>query len=109
MKTKPARLAKIPVEIFHWVAQQMNQERNRTVSNTQLMMRFASNLSTKNGGSGLALFMKYVTKVNSAELASPALVIRPLLWDVLSCSLHMKALEFVTFVVRDLIELTQGF
>ena len=57
----------------------MNQERNRTVSNTRLRMRFASNLSTKNGGSGLALFMKYVTKVNSAELASPALVIRPLL------------------------------
>ena len=57
----------------------MNQERNMTVSNTQLMMLFASNLSTKNGISGLALSMKYSTKVNSAELASPALVIGPLL------------------------------
>ena len=56
----------------------MNQERNRTVSNTGLMMRFASNLSTKNGVSGLPL-LKYLTKVNLVELASPALVIRPLL------------------------------
>ena len=49
----------------------MNQARNRTAGNT--------------------LFMR---------TASPAHVIRPLLRVVLSRSLHVKALEFATFVVR---------
>ena len=34
------------------------------------------------------------------RIASPAHVIRPLQWVVLSRSLHVKATEFATFVVR---------
>ena len=40
-------------------------------------------------------------KVTSAELATPAHVMRSLLWVVLSSSLHVKALEFAAFVVRE--------
>ena len=50
----------------------MNQARNRTAGNK--------------------LFMR---------IASPAHVTRPLLLVVLSSSLHVKALEFAAFVVRE--------
>ena len=89
----------------------MNQEGNRTVCNT-LLMGITSNLNTKKilmAALGWPFSCSTGIKVNLAELASLGHVIRPLLWLVLSCSLHMKALEFATFVVRDLILLTQGF
>ena len=35
------------------------------------------------------------------RIAFPAPVIRPLLLDVLSSSLHVKALEFAAFMVRE--------
>ena len=84
MTTEPARLAGIPVlwckdpggdfpsTCNHtcWVAQRMNQVRNKTAGNT--------------------LFM---------HIVSPAHVSRRLLWVVLSCSLHVKAFEFTAFMV----------
>ena len=68
MTTDPARLAgsqywdaRIPGGNFpsndaRRAARRMNQAWNRTAGNT-LLMRIASNLYIKNGGSGLALFM----------------------------------------------------
>ena len=56
----------------------MNQERNRTAGNT-LLMHIASNLYIKIAASGLPFSCNTGIKVTSAELASPAHVIRPLL------------------------------
>ena len=70
MTTEPAGLAGISI-LWCGAARRMNQARNRVAGNT--------------------LFMR---------IASPAHVIRPLLWVVLSRSLHVKALEFAAFVVR---------
>ena len=76
MTTEPAQLAGIPGGNFSSshacrAARRMNQERNRTACN--------------------ALFIR---------IASPAHVIRPLLEVVLSRSLHVKALEFASFMIH---------
>ena len=111
MTTEPARLAEIPVLWCRdpgWkfpsnhpcrAARWMNQARNRTAGNT-LLMCIASNLYIKLAAPGWLFSCNTGIKVTSAEQASPAHVIRPLLWVVLSRSLHVKALEFVAFVVR---------
>ena len=77
----------------------MNQARNRTTGNT-LLMRIASNLYIKMAAPGWLFSCNTGIKVTLAEQASAAHVIRPLLRVVLSRSLHVKALEFVAFVVR---------
>ena len=81
----------------------MNQARNRTADNT-LLTHAASSLYIKMVAQGWPSSCNTGIKVNSAELASltnrasTGHVIRPLLWVVLSRSLHVKALEFATFV-----------
>ena len=76
MTTEPPPLAGIPGGNFPSThacraARRMNQARNRTAGN--------------------ALFMR---------IASPAHVIRPLQGVLLSRSLHVKALEFTSFMIR---------
>ena len=77
-----------------------NQATNRTGCNT-LLMHIASSLYIKIAASrGLPVSCNTRIKVISVEPASTAYIIRPLLWIVLSRSLHLKALEFAAFVVR---------
>ena len=85
MITEPPQLAGIPGGNFPSshacrAARRMNQARNRTAGN--------------------GLFMR---------IASPAHVIRPLLGVVLSRSLHVKALEFTSFMIRVWENTTKGF
>ena len=103
-------------------ARQMNQARNRTAANT-LLMHTASDLYIKMAAPGWSGSCNTGIKVTSPELASPTnraspgRVIRPLLWVVLSRSLHVKALELATFAFfrfvsernRLFIWLTQAF
>ena len=67
----------------------MNQARSRTAGNT-LLMRVASKLYIKMAAPGWPFSCNTKIKVTLAELASPAHVIRPLLWVVLS--LHVLSL-----------------
>ena len=86
-----------------WAARRMNQARNSTAGNT-LFMSIASNLYIKMAALGWPFSGNTRIKVTSAELARPtkqaslALVIKPLLWVVLSRSFHVKALEFAAFL-----------
>ena len=59
-------------------ARRMNQARIKTVGNT-LLMRIASNLYIKMAAPGWPFSSNTMIKVTSAELVSPAHVIRPLL------------------------------
>ena len=61
----------------------MNQARNRTAGNA-LLMRVAFILYIKMAAPGWPFSCNTKIKVTLAELASPAHVIRPLLWVVLS-------------------------
>ena len=71
----------------------MNQARNRTAGNT-LLMRVASSLCIKMAALG------WPFSYNTGIKAISAHVIRPLLWVVLSSSLHIKTLRIAAFVVR---------
>ena len=109
--TEPARLAGITVmlgprlemlQVITLVGSPANQNQatNRTGCNT-LLMCIASSLYIKIAASrGLPGSCNTRIKVISVEPASTAYIIRPLLWIVLSRSLHLKALEFAAFVVR---------
>ena len=106
--TEPARLAGIQYcdagipggnfPSYHTcrVAWRMNQARNRTAGNT-LLMRIASNHYIKTAAPDWPFSCNIRKKVILAKLASPAHIIRPLLWLLLSRSLHVKALEFAAF------------
>ena len=63
-------------------------------------MHTASNLYIKMVAPGCLFSCKTTINVTSQKLASPAHVFRPILRAVLSCSLHVKALEFAVFVVH---------
>ena len=63
-------------------------------------MHTASNLYIKMEPPGCLFSCKTRINVTSQKLASPAHVFRPILRAVLSCSLHVKALEFAVFVVH---------
>ena len=63
-------------------------------------MHTASNLYIKMAAPGWLFSCNNRINVTSQKLASPAHVFRPILRVVLSCSLHVKALEFAFFMVR---------
>ena len=81
----------------------MNQARSRTAGNT-LLMRVASKLYIKMAAPGWPFSCNTKIKVTLAELASPAHVIRPLLWVVLSlhaiCTWKLGNLPLSWFVYR---------
>ena len=68
-----------------WAARRINQARNRTTGNTLIMLV----LYIKMAAPGWPFSCNTGIKVTSAELASPAHVIRPLLQGVLLRSLHV--------------------
>ena len=104
MTTEPVRLAgsqycgipggNFPSNPACRAARRIQQARTRTEGNI-LLMRIASNLYIKMAAPGWPSSCNTGIKVASAELASPiaspAHVIRPLLWVELSRSLHVKA------------------
>ena len=73
----------------------MNQARNGAAGNT-VLMHTAFNLYINMAGLGWPGSCTAI-KVTSAKLASPGQVIRPLY--VLSRSLHVRGLEFASFVI----------
>ena len=87
MSTEPARLAGIPAVFAgrRGAARRINQARNRTTGNTLIMLV----LYIKMAAPGWPFSCNTGIKVTSAELASPAHVIRPLLQGVLLRSLHV--------------------
>ena len=109
MTTEPARLAQIPVlwcrdPRWIWVNTLAGRPGEWTTAGNTVFMHIASNLYIKMAALGWPFSCNTRIKVTLAELASPtnqaslALVIKPLLWVVLSRSLHVKDLEFAAFV-----------
>ena len=82
---------KFPSNHICRAARRMNHARN---------MHTASNLYIKMAAPGCLFSCNTRINVTWQKLASPARVFRPILRVVLSCSLHVKALEFAVFVVR---------